>query len=111
MAATVKEIQAADWQREVLDAIEPVVVDFYSSECPPCEALAPRLEAAAATLAGRARFVKVFRQANRELAVELGVLGSPTLLFFRGGQEVAPRHTGGQIGSGALVKAVEALLA
>ncbi len=111
MAALVKEIQAADWRREVLDASEPVVVDFYSSECPPCEALAPRLEAAAAALAGRARFVKVFRQANRDLAVELGVLGSPTLLFFRGGAEVAPRQTGGKIGSGALVRVVEGLLA
>jgi thiol-disulfide isomerase/thioredoxin len=106
----VKEIQAAEWRREVLEAAEPVVVDFYSSECPPCEALAPRLEAAAADLAGRARFVKVFRQGNRELATELGVLGSPTLLFFRGGVEVAPRHTGGQIGRGAIVKAVEALI-
>jgi thiol-disulfide isomerase/thioredoxin len=111
MAALVKEIQAADWRSQVLDAAEPVVVDFYSSECPPCEALAPRLEAAAAALAGRARIVKVFRQANRELAIELGVLGSPTLLFFRGGAEVAPRHTGGQIGSGALVKLVEGLIA
>jgi thiol-disulfide isomerase/thioredoxin len=110
VAANVKEIQAADWQREVIDAREPVVVDFYSSECPPCEALAPRLEAAAAELAGRARFVKVFRQGNRELSTELGVLGSPTLLFFRGGVEAAPRHTGGQIGRGAIVKTVEALL-
>jgi thiol-disulfide isomerase/thioredoxin len=111
MAVNVKEIQAADWQREVLDAGQPVVVDFYSSECPPCEALAPRLEAAAEELAGRARFVKVFRQGNRELATELGVLGSPTLLFFRGGVEVAPRHTGGQIGRSAIVRTVEALLA
>jgi thioredoxin 1 len=39
MPGNVKEIQAADWQREVLEAAEPVVVDFYSSECPPCEAL------------------------------------------------------------------------
>jgi thiol-disulfide isomerase/thioredoxin len=110
VAPNVKEIQADDWQREVLEAREPVVVDFYSSECPPCEALAPRLEAAAAELAGRARFVKVFRQGNRELAAGLGVLGSPTLLFYRGGVEAAPRHTGGQIGRGAIVKAVEALL-
>jgi len=110
MAANVKEISAADWRREVLESGEPVVVDFYSSECPPCEALAPRLEAAAGELAGRARFVKVFRQGNRELATELGVQGSPTLLFFRGGVEAAPRHTGGQIGRTALVKLVQGLL-
>ena len=46
----------------------PVVVDFYSTECPPCEALAPKYEALAELYGDDVKFVKIFRQSNRELA-------------------------------------------
>ena len=98
MSQNVTEIQAAEWATKVLASREPVVVDFFSTECPPCEALAPRLEAVAASYAGRVHVYKVFRQGNRELAAEdLGVLGSPTLVFFKGGEEAGVRMTGGAI--------------
>jgi len=105
------EIQAADWEEQVLRAPGPVVVDFYSTECPPCEALAPRLEAVAAQYAGRVRVYKVFRQGNRELATGLGVLGSPTLVFFLGGEEAGVRMTGGAIRPGDIRRQLDALLA
>jgi thiol-disulfide isomerase/thioredoxin len=92
-------------------AAEAVVVDFFSTECPPCEALAPRLEAVAAQYAGRVRVYKVFRQGNRELATDLGVLGSPTLVFFRGGEEVGSRMTGGAIRPADLKRQLDELLA
>jgi len=94
MSQHVTEISAADWEEKVLRATVPVVVDFFSSECPPCEALAPRLEQVAEAYAGRVRVYKVFRQGNRDLAVELGVLGSPTLVFFQDGEEAGGRLTG-----------------
>ncbi len=111
MSERVREITAAEYGREVLESPEPVVLDFYSTECPPCEALAPKLESVAEQLAGRARFVKIFRQGNRGLAEELGVTGSPTLLFFRAGREVGERMTGEEIKRTALRAQVEALLA
>ena len=110
MSQHVVEIQAADWEEKVLRAAGPVVVDFYSSECPPCEALAPRLEAVAAEYAGRAAVYKIFRQGNRELAVSLGVLGSPTLVFFLGGEEAGARMTGGAIRPADLRRQLDALL-
>jgi hypothetical protein len=61
--------------------------------------------------AGRARFFKLFRQGNRDLAQRLGVTGSPTLLFFNGGREAAPRMGGDDVKRSALKAAVEALLA
>jgi thiol-disulfide isomerase/thioredoxin len=111
MSENVKEITAQDYEREVLASGEPVVLDFYSTECPPCEALAPKFDSVADAFAGRARFLKIFRQGNRELAARLGVTGSPTLIFFRGGKEVGERMTGEEIKKSALKAQVEALLA
>lgn len=110
MSEHVKEITAEDYEREVLGADRPVVLDFYSTECPPCEALAPKLDAVAEAFAGRARFLKIFRQGNRALATRLGVTGSPTLLFFQGGREVGERMSGEEIKRSALKAQVEALL-
>jgi thiol-disulfide isomerase/thioredoxin len=111
MSAFVEEITAAEFEGKVVDAGAPVVLDFFSTECPPCEALAPKYEAVAEQFAGRVRFLKVFRQGSRELATRLGVTGSPTLLFFRAGREAGPRMSGDDIKRSALKAAVEALLA
>ncbi len=111
MSAFVKTIEARQFEEEVLAAPEPVVLDFFSTECPPCEALAPKYEAVAEQFAGKVRFLKIFRQGNRELAVKLGVTGSPTLLFFERGREVGARMSGEDIKRSALKAAVEALLA
>jgi thiol-disulfide isomerase/thioredoxin len=110
MSANVREIQATDYEREVTGAAVPVVVDFFSTECPPCEALAPKYEAVADQFAGRVSFLKIFRQGNRELAARLGVSGSPTLIFFKNGQEQGQRLTG-DIKRSEIKAAVEALLA
>jgi len=110
MSEYVKEITAQEYEREVLAAPGPVVLDFYSTECPPCEALAPKYESVAEAFAGRARFLKIFRQGNRELATRLGVTGSPTLVFFKAGKEVGERMTGEEIKKTALKAQVESLL-
>ena len=109
MSANVREIQASDYEREVTGAAGPVVLDFFSTECPPCEALAPKYEAVADQFAGRVTFLKIFRQGNRELAARLGVSGSPTLVFFKNGQEQGQRLTG-EIKRSEIKAAVEALL-
>jgi len=89
-----KEINAADFQQEVLNGGK-VVVDFYSTECPPCEALAPKFDAMAELYGTRIKFLKVYRQGNRELATELGVSSSPTLLFFDNGKQILDTISGG----------------
>jgi thioredoxin reductase (NADPH) len=89
-----KEINAVDFEKEVLNGGK-VVVDFYSTECPPCEALAPKFDAMAELYGEKIKFVKVYRQGNRELATELGVSSSPTLLFFENGKQVIDSISGG----------------
>ncbi len=112
MSQFVKEISAGDYQQEVLAAGVPVVLDFFSTECPPCEALAPKFEAVAEQYAGKARFLKIYRQGNRDLAQQLGVTGSPTLVFFdRAGHEQGERLGGEDIKRTAIKAQVEALLA
>ncbi len=111
MNAFVQEITAPQFDREVLAAETPVVLDFFSTECPPCEALAPKFDAVAERFAGRVRFLKIFRQGNRDLAARLGVTGSPTLLFFEGGREVGARMSGEDIKRTAMKAAIEGLLA
>ncbi len=94
MSNKVREIQQGEFDTVVAGAAGPVVLDFFSTECPPCEALAPKYEALAAQFAGRVQFLKIFRQGNRDLAQRLGVTGSPTLLFYRGGVEAGQRLSG-----------------
>ena len=89
-----KEISSAEFEQEVLNSGK-VVVDFYSTECPPCEALAPKFDSCAELYGNDIKFVKIFRQQNKELAVSLGVQSSPTVLFFDNGKQVAPMLTGG----------------
>jgi thioredoxin reductase (NADPH) len=89
-----KEITAAEFESEVL-AGGKVVLDFYSTECPPCEALAPKFEGLAGLYGSDIRFVKMFRQQNKPLAEKLGVRSSPTLLFFDNGVQLPGMLTGG----------------
>ena len=109
MSANVNEIQASQYTREVVEAKQPVVLDFFSTECPPCEALAPKYDAVADQFAGKVAFLKIYRQGNRDLSTQLGVAGSPTVLFFKDGKEVGTRLTG-DIKRSELKAAVEALL-
>ena len=88
------EITAVEFDKEVLQAGK-VVLDFYSSECPPCEALAPKFESLAGLYGHDIHFLKIFRQKNKALADQLGVKSSPTLLFFDNGKEVSERLAGG----------------
>jgi len=73
---------------------KPVIVDYFSDECPPCEVLAPIYEKMAEKYHQHIKFVKIMRQDNRETALSMGVAGSPTVLFFKNGQEVGQRLNG-----------------
>jgi len=88
-----KEIISTEFDLEVLKGGK-VVLDFYSTECPPCEAVAPKFEGLAKLYGNDIKFLKIYRQQNRELADQLGVKSSPTLLFFDEGKEVAQRYSG-----------------
>ncbi len=90
----VKEINSSDYEELVLNANGAVLVDFYSTECPPCEALHQKYEFFANLYGSEIKFYTIHRQGNKELAVKHDVSSSPTLLFYKNGKEVAPRLTG-----------------
>lgn len=94
MAGKIREIQAAEYAKEVLGK-ERVVVDFYSTECPPCEALASKYTALSEIYGDDITFLKIFRQGNRELAQELDVTSSPTVLFYKDGKLIGDKLSGG----------------
>ncbi len=79
--------------RETIGKFPITIVDFYSTECPPCEKLAPVYSRLAEEYPD-VRFTKIFRQENRPLAASLEVSGSPTLLFFCHGKVQDKRLTG-----------------
>ncbi|MCC6894549.1 MAG: thioredoxin [Anaerolineae bacterium] len=78
----------ATFEREVLGSKEPVLVDFWAAWCGPCRAIAPAVEKAAQTYAGRARVVKVNVDENPALAQRFQVMSIPTLMVFKNGQVV-----------------------
>ena len=88
------EINQKDFQKEVLEGGK-VAVDFYSTECPPCEALAPKFENLSKLYGDEIKFVKIFRQDNRELAESLDVNGSPTVIFYDNGKLTGDKLAGG----------------
>ncbi len=89
-----KTISTSEFEKEVLQGGK-VVVDFYSTECAPCEALAPKFDSCAEIYGSDIKFIKIFRQENRELATKFDVRSSPTVLFFDNGKQVGSLLTGG----------------
>ena len=108
MAGKIKEISGDEFKSQVLGA-ERAVLDFYSTECPPCEALASKYSNLSELYGDDIAFFKIFRQENRELAQELEVTGSPTVLFFKNGEVTGDVLTGG-IKRSDIMKNLDALL-
>lgn len=87
-------INSDKFEAEVLKCQMPVIVDFYSEECPPCEVLAPIYDKMAEKYSGHIKFIKILRQDNKEFAKSIGVTGSPTVLFYKDGKEIGTRLSG-----------------
>ncbi len=83
--ATVK-VDKSNFQTDVLDAKEPVVVDFWAEWCGPCKMIAPALEEIATELGSKVKIAKLNIDENPELAAQFGVRSIPTLMIFKGGE-------------------------
>ncbi|MFP4229153.1 MAG: thioredoxin [Salinivenus sp.] len=75
-----------NFEDEVLNADEPVLVDFWATWCGPCRQIAPIIEDLADEFEGRAKVGKVDVDNNPQVAQQYGVRSIPTLLFFKDGE-------------------------
>jgi thioredoxin 1 len=92
MANTVK-VDKNNFEADVLNSSEPVVVDFWAEWCGPCKMIAPALEEIAQEMGGKVKIAKLNIDENPELAAQFGVRSIPTLMMFKAG-EVADMKVG-----------------
>ena len=86
--ATQLNVTDDDFDEEVLRAELPVLVDFWAHWCGPCHALEPVVEELAKEYDGKVKFVKMDTEQNFDVPARYGIRSLPTLLVFKGGQQV-----------------------
>ena len=87
MSENVMHVTDDVFETTVLQADQPVMVDFWAPWCGPCQIIGPVVEELADEYADQMLFVKVNTDENRETAMKYGIRGIPTLIFFSGGEE------------------------
>ena len=102
------DLNANNWEQEVMQSELPVLVDFWAPWCGPCKMVGPLVEILAAENAGKINVGKLNVDENKSIAVQYGIRGIPTLAFFKGGSEVK-RIVGAQ-GKEQLQKAIDEVI-
>ncbi len=82
------EATDSNWDEEVLDSEQPVIVDFWAEWCAPCRILAPVFKELAKEYKGKVKFAKLNTEKYPSLAYRYGVMNIPTMVVFKGGKEV-----------------------
>ena len=104
------DLNRDNYESEVLQSKEPVMVDFWGPQCRPCLALMPTVDLLEKEYAGKIKVAKVNATENRMLCAKLRVLGLPTYLFYKDGTEIN-RLSGEHITESDLIDAIKAATA
>ena len=91
MAGATLSVSDSNFDKEVLQSSEPVLVDFFAEWCQPCKAMAPALEAVAAEMKGKVKFAKIDVDQNPEVTQKFHIQAMPTLMIFKDGKVAAQR--------------------
>ena len=86
MADAFVEITDDNFEKEVVDAGQPVIVDFWAPWCGPCKAIGPMLEDLAGSYGNQMRFTKCNVDDNPVTPGKFGIKSIPTLIFFKDGK-------------------------
>lgn len=79
------------FDQDVLQADQPVLVDFWAEWCGPCRQIGPTVDTLAEEFAGKAKIGKLNVDHNSGTAARYNVRGIPTILLFKNGQKVDER--------------------
>lgn len=86
--SNVQDFTDANFENEVLQSEQPVLVDFWAPWCGPCRQIAPLIDQLAEENAGSVKIGKVNVDDNGATAQKYGVSSIPTLMIFKGGEPV-----------------------
>ncbi|NJM38583.1 MAG: thioredoxin [Akkermansiaceae bacterium] len=102
------KLTEANFQSEVIDSTQPVLVDFWAEWCGPCKMIGPIIDQVGSELDGVAKVGKVNVDEARDLAVKYNVRSIPLLLFFKNG-EVKDQIVGASVTKDQLKAKLQAL--
>jgi len=88
MSALVNEVNAENFEADVLKSSDLVLVDFWAEWCGPCKRIAPTVESIAEKYQGKAKVFKMNVDENGERLSSFGIKGIPTLILFQNGREL-----------------------
>ena len=77
-----------DFDQQVLNSKEPVLVDFWAEWCGPCKAIGPMLEELSTELEGKVKIAKLNIDENQNTTIKYGVRSIPTMILFKNGEAV-----------------------
>ena len=75
-----------NFQEEVLNSSQPVLVDFWAEWCAPCRALGPVIDELSGTYEGKAKIGKLDIDTNRDAAIKYGIQSIPSIIIFKDGE-------------------------
>lgn len=105
MSDQVIHVNDADFDTQVLQSAQPVLVDFWAEWCGPCKMIGPMVDELAQTYAGKVKVVKINIDNNPNTPRQYAVRGIPTLMLFKDGKVAATQV--GAVGKAQLTQLID----